>query len=59
MSLSQTYKGNYHLLANIDGVDKKFVLGKNKEEYLEIEQKGLTNLTSDFLKNLAIKYFKL
>lgn len=59
MSLSQTYKGNYHLLANIDGVDKKFVIGKNKEEYLEIEQQGLTNLTSDFLKNLAIKYFKL
>ena len=33
MHVEQTYKGNYHLLANIDGAERKFVISKNKEEF--------------------------
>ncbi|MBQ7422240.1 MAG: hypothetical protein IJV27_08880 [Prevotella sp.] len=28
--VEQTYKGNFHLLATIDGKERKFVVGKNK-----------------------------
>ena len=43
-----------------DGREFRCLINPNKLSLdLEIEQQGLTNLTSDFLKNLAIKYFKL
>jgi serine/threonine-protein kinase HipA len=54
----QTYKGNYHLLATVDGKERKFVIGKNKEEYSLIERKGIENITGDELKAMAHKYFK-
>ena len=59
MRIEQTYKGNYHLLANIDGIEKKFVISKNKEEFTFIEQIGLANLTSEHLKTMVAKFFKL
>lgn len=59
MHVEQTYKGNYHLLANIDGVERKFVISKNKEEFASIEQIGLANLTADQLKAMVAKYFNL
>ncbi len=33
VSVEQTYKGNYHLLADINGKERKFIIGKNKPEY--------------------------
>lgn len=59
MHLEQTYKGNYHLFADIDGAEQKFVISKNKEEFASIEQVGLANLTTDQLKALVVKYFNL
>lgn len=59
LHVEQTYKGNYHLLANIDGRERKFIIGKNKEEFTSIERMGLANLSVDFLLSLAIKYFKM
>ena len=59
MHVEQTYKGNYHLLANIDGAERKFVISKNKEEFVSIEQNGLANLTTDQLKAMIAKYFNL
>ena len=59
MHVEQTYKGNYHLLANIDGAERKFVISKNKEEFASIEQNGLANLTTDQLKAMVAKYFNL
>ena len=55
--IEQTYRGNYHLLANIDGAERKFVIGKSKKEYAEIERKGIANISSDRLFDLAKKYF--
>lgn len=57
--IEQTYKGNYHLLANIDGAERKFVISKNKEEFASIEHTGLANLTADQLKAMIVKYFNL
>ena len=59
MHVEQTYKGNYHILANIDGAERKFVVSKNKEEFASIEQIGLANLTTDQLKAMVAKYFNL
>lgn len=59
MRVEQTYKGNYHLLAVIDGAERKFVISKNKDEFASIEQTGLANLTIEYLKMLVKKYFNL
>ena len=55
--MEQAYKGNYHLLAEIDGKERKFVIGKNKEEFLLIEKTGIANLTLEQLQAMAEKYF--
>ena len=55
--IEQAYKGNFHLLATIDGKERKFVIGKNKEEFSLIEEAGISNLSVDQLKAIAEKYF--
>ncbi len=57
--MEQAYKGNFHLLAEIDGQERKFVIGKNKEEFSLIESIGIVNLSSDQLKEMMEKYFVL
>ena len=57
--VEQAYKGNFHLLANIDGRERKFVIGKNKEEFALIEKTGIANLTAELLKAMAEMYFNL
>ena len=55
--IEQAYKGNFHLLAEIDGKERKFVIGKNKEEFALIEKTGIANLTPDQLQAMVEKYF--
>lgn len=55
--MEQAYKGNFHLLAEIDGHKRKFIIGKNKEEFSLIESIGIANLSSDQLKDIVEKYF--
>ena len=55
--MEQAYKGNYHLLAEIDGKERKFVIGKNNEEFALIEKTGISNLTPDQLQAMVEKYF--
>jgi serine/threonine-protein kinase HipA len=57
--IEQAYKGNFHLIATIDGKERKYVIGKNKEEYAMIEKTGIANLTAEQLKTMAVIYFKL
>lgn len=59
ITVGQAYKGNFHLIATIDGRERKFVIGKNKEDYSIIEKTGITNLSSEQLKVLVEKYFQL
>lgn len=54
--VEQTYKGNFHLLATIDGKEHKFVIAKNKEEYTFIETIGVLHLSEDYLMMLVKKY---
>ena len=55
--IEQAYKGNFHLLAEIDGKERKFVIGKNKEEFSLIENTGIASLSVDQLKAMAEKFF--
>ena len=55
--MEQAYKGNYHLLAEIDCKERKFVIGKNKEDFALIEKTGIANLTPDQLQAMVEKYF--
>lgn len=57
--IEQAYKGNFHLIATIDGKERKFVIGKNKEEYALIEKTGIAHLTGEQLKVLVETFFKL
>ena len=57
LRMEQAYKGNYHLLAEIDGKERKFVIGKNKVEFALIEKTGVANLSADQLRAMVEKYF--
>ena len=50
--LEQQYKGNYHLLATIDGKERKYVIRKKTAEHEEISRKGVANLPDEYLKEL-------
>ena len=54
--IEQQYKGNYHLLATIDGKERKFVIRKKTAEHEEISRKGLANLLEGYLKELVSKF---
>ncbi len=54
--IEQQYKGNYHLLATIDGKERKFVIRKKTAEHEEISCVGTANLPDGFLKDLVSKY---
>lgn len=56
--LEQMYKGNYHLLANIDGRNRKFVIRKETPLAESITQKGLANIDENFVKKLIGQYIK-
>ena len=57
--LEQTYKGNYHLYADIDGMEHKYIIGKNKEEYQLIEKNGITGISDEQLTLMAVRLFRL
>lgn len=57
--IEQAYKGNYHLLAEIDGRERKYVIGKNKPEFSLIDATGISNLTKDQLAVIVNKLFVL
>ena len=57
--LEQTYKGNYHLYADIDGIERKYIIGKNKEEYQLIENNGIIGISDEQLTLMAVRLFRL
>lgn len=57
--IEQAYKGNFHLLATIDGKERKYVIGKNKEAFPMIEKTGIANLTLEQLRAMVECCFKL
>ena len=54
--MERTYKGNYHLLCNVNGKESKFVITNKKDEYALIDEVGVDNLTKDQLVLLIKKF---
>lgn len=54
--IEAAYKGNYHLLATIDGHQLKYILRTGTDEHETITNKGLSNLTENELVPLIKKY---
>ena len=57
--IEETYKGNYHLYADIDNVERKFVIAKNKKDFSRIKNTGVTNIPTCELVKMTKTYFKL
>lgn len=55
--LEQTYKGNYHLFVTVNGMERKFVIGKNKSVHAKIDSIGVSNVTVQELKELVKQLF--
>lgn len=54
--IEQQFKGNYHLLATINGKVRKYVIRKKTAEHEEISRTGITNLPDGFVKLLVSKF---
>lgn len=54
--IEPAYKGNYHLLATINGKEYKYIIRKGVAEHDAITNEGLSNLTSSTIKKLVRKY---
>ena len=54
--IERTYRGNFHLYATVKGKERKFVIGKNREEYSLIRNTGISNLSEKQLAAIVKKY---
>lgn len=50
------YKGNYHLLATIDGKAHKYIIRKGSSEHDDITKIGLSNITEDKAKEFVTRF---
>ena len=54
--IEQQFKGNYHLLATIDGKERKYVIRNKTADHDEISRKGTANLSDGYLRELVAKF---
>lgn len=54
--LEQAYRGNYHLLATIDGKAHKYVFRMGTPEYDSIARRGGVNLSKEDLQELVTRF---
>ena len=55
--VEKTYKGNYHLLCEVEGKERKFVITNKEKEYSLIDKVGTDNLTEEQLYLLVKTFF--
>ena len=55
--VEKAHKGNYHLLCEVEGKERKFVITGKKEEYKLIDKVGIDNLTDKQLYSLVETFF--
>lgn len=53
----KAYKGNCHLLCNVDGEERKFIITRKRKEYDLIDTVGTCNLTDTQLRSLVETFF--
>lgn len=57
VSIEQQYKGNYLLLATLDGRNRKYIIRKGTPEHEALTKMGLTNVTQEKLRELVNRFF--
>ena len=55
--VEKSYKGNYHLLCEVEGKERKLVITSKKAEYALIDKFGIDNLTDKQLYSLVKTFF--
>ena len=54
--IEPAYKGNYHLMATIDGKEWKYIIRKGTPEHDEMTKVGLSNITEELMGNLVNQF---
>lgn len=54
--IEQQYKGNYLLLATIDGRNRKYIIRKGTPEHDALMKMGLTNVTQETMRELVNRF---
>lgn len=54
--IEQAYKGNYHLLASVDGRELKYIFRTGTETHGHIERKGIAGLSSEDILQMVRTY---
>lgn len=54
--IEQQFKGNYHLLATIDGKACKYVIRRQTKEHEEISSRGVMNLSIEYIKEIVSRF---
>lgn len=54
--IERTYKGNFHLYVIVNDKERKFVIGKNREEYSLLEMQGISNMDLELLRRLIEEF---
>ena len=55
--IEQAYKGNYHLLASVDGRERKYIFRSGTEEHEWINRKGIAGLSPEDIRQMIRKFF--
>ena len=56
ISIEQQYKGNYLLLATIDGKNRKYIIRKGTPEHDALMKMGLMNVTQETMRELVNRF---
>ena len=54
--IEEAYHGNYHLYADINGKEHKYVIRKGTDEYQTISRYGTLNVPQEYLRTLVEKF---
>ena len=54
--IEQAYKGNLHLLATVDGRDRKYIFRQGTKEYEIANRNGIFNIPQEELRELVRQY---
>ena len=54
--IEEAYRGNYHLFANVNGKERKYVIRKGTDEYLTISRYGTLDVPQEYLRTSVEKF---
>lgn len=55
--IEQAYKGNYHIFAKIDGINRKFIITTKNPLHTFIDNTGISRLSNNDIRDMLISIF--